>query len=209
MPEFGDYPPSPWDSEAERTLSQLQSPQPPIRTPPPTPPSPAFPPPPPLTPASPIPFFTPHPAEVPTSPPRKIVSYFPTPALAAVTDPLTPRTEQLLRLPLGELNNRFDMGWSRYLFAVCRRGQVQTWQRGETVSRVKEWKASRSAAILSFSWTVASMKEECSRKRAKRTGHVHAVVTSRRHAVTFWERETMTTCSLCRACRSQRRCIHR
>ena len=27
------------------------------------------------------------------------------------------------------------MGWSRYLFAVSRRGQVQTWQRGERVSR--------------------------------------------------------------------------
>ena len=77
-----------------------------------------------------------HPAEVATSHPRKIVpSNRPTPPLAAVTDPLTPRTEQLLRLPLGELNSKFDMGWSRYLFAVSRRGQVQTWQRGERVSR--------------------------------------------------------------------------
>ena len=136
LPKFGDCPPSPWDSDAECTLSQLQSPQPSILTPPPTPPSPPFPPPPPLTPASPIPSFTPHHAEMPTSPPRKIVpSNFPTPPLAAVTDPLTPRTDQLLRLPFGELNSRFDMGWSRYLFAMSRRGQVQTWQRGESVSR--------------------------------------------------------------------------
>ena len=89
-----------------------------------------------LTPASPIPFFTPRPAEVPTSPPRKIVpTNFPTPPLAAVTDPLTPRTQQLLYLPLGELNSRFDMIWSCYLFALRRRGQVKTWQRGERVSR--------------------------------------------------------------------------
>ena len=133
--EFGDCPSSPWDSDAERTLNQLQSPQPPTLTPPPRAPSPPFPPPPPLTLASPIPFFTPHPSQVPTSPSRKIVpSNFPTPPLAAITDPLTPRTEQLLRLPLGELNSRFDMGWSHYLFPVSGRSQVQTWQRGERVS---------------------------------------------------------------------------
>ena len=28
--EFGDCPPSPWDSDAEPTLSQLQSPSPPF-----------------------------------------------------------------------------------------------------------------------------------------------------------------------------------
>ena len=133
---LGTAPPSPWDSDAERTLSQLQSPHAPILTPPPAPPSPPIPPPAPLTPASPIPFFTPYPAEVPTSPPRKTVpTNFPTLPLAAVTDPLTPATEQLLRLPLGELNSRFDMGLPRYLFALCHRGQVQTWQRGESVSR--------------------------------------------------------------------------
>ena len=38
---FGDQPPSPpWDSDAEKCLSELASPQPPLPTPPPSPPSP-------------------------------------------------------------------------------------------------------------------------------------------------------------------------
>ena len=37
---FGDHPPSPtWDSDAEKCLNELASPQPPLRTPPPSPPS--------------------------------------------------------------------------------------------------------------------------------------------------------------------------
>ena len=66
----------------------------------------------------------------PPPPPKFAPANVSTPPLASGSDPLTPRTEELLRLPLPELASRFHMGWSRYAFAQRRRGQVQMWQRG-------------------------------------------------------------------------------
>ena len=63
-------------------------------------------------------------------PPKFAPAHVPSPPLASGSDPLTPRTEQLLRLPLPELDSRVDMGWSRYAFALRHHGQVQMWQRG-------------------------------------------------------------------------------
>ena len=67
----------------------------------------------------------------PPPPPKFAPAHVPTPPLASGSDPLTPRTEQLLRLPLPELDSRFDIGWSRYAFALRRHGQVQMWQRSQ------------------------------------------------------------------------------
>ena len=100
---------------------------------PPSPPSPQTP--------SPTPFV-PHavspptpPSQLPSPPPKFAPAHVPTPPLPWASDPRTPRTEQLLRLPLPELDSRFDMGWSRYAFALRRHGQVQMWQRGQRLSR--------------------------------------------------------------------------
>ena len=64
-------------------------------------------------------------------------AHVPTPPLVSASDPLTPRTEQLLRLTLPELDSQFHMGWSRYAFALRRHGQMQMWQRGQRLSRLQ------------------------------------------------------------------------
>ena len=102
---------------------------------PPSPPSHRTPSPIPLVPHAVCPPIPPSQLPSPPPPPKFAPAHVPTPPLASRTDPLTPRTEELLRLPLPELDSRFDMGWSRYVFALRRQGQVQMWQRGQRLSR--------------------------------------------------------------------------
>ena len=92
---------------------------------PPSPPSHRTPSPIPLVPHAVSPPTPPSQLPSPPPPPKFAPAHVPTPPLASGNDPLTPRTEQLLRLPLLELHSRFDMGWSRYVFALRRHGQVQ------------------------------------------------------------------------------------
>ena len=77
------------------------------------------------------------PSQLPSPPPpsKFAPAHVPTPPLALGSDPLTPRTEQLLRLPLRELDSRFDMGWSHYVLALRPYGQVQMWHRGQRLGR--------------------------------------------------------------------------
>ena len=124
-------PPSPPSPEPQPlTVTSLPSPPSPPshRTPSPIPlvPHAVSPP----TPPSQLPSPPPSPA-----PPKFAPAHVPTPPLASRSDPLTPRTEQLLGLPPPELDSRFDMVWSRYAFALRRHGQVQMWQRGQRLSR--------------------------------------------------------------------------
>ena len=111
---FGDQPPSPpWDSEAEKCLSELASPQPPLPTPPPSPPSPVTSP----TPLSPPPrphvTSTPYlvaleaveealmctavPPPSPPQPPKYVPKDPPTPLKPTVHGPYSAKTLQLIR----------------------------------------------------------------------------------------------------------------
>ena len=111
---FGDQPPSPpWDSDAEKCLSELASPQPPLPTLPPSPPSPATSP----TPVSPPPrphvTSTPYlvalesvgealtctavPPPSPPQPPKYVPKDPPTPPKPNVHGPYSAKTLQLIR----------------------------------------------------------------------------------------------------------------
>ena len=119
-------PPSPLAPQPQPlTLTSLPSP--------PSPPSHRTPSPIPLVPHAVSPPTPPSQLPSPPPPPKFAPAHVPSPPLASGSDPLTPRTEQLLRLPL--LDSRFDMGWSRYAFALRHHGQVQMWQRGQRLSR--------------------------------------------------------------------------
>ena len=155
---FGDQPPSPpWDSDAEKCLSELASPQPPLPTPPPSPPSPATSP----TPVSPPPrphvTSTPYlvaleaveeslmctavPPPSPPQPPKYVPKDTPTPPKPTVHGPYSAKTLQLIRenhgggvqyFVDGVLNRR-----AMYRFAVQqpKKNPLRVWQEGMRISR--------------------------------------------------------------------------
>ena len=154
---FGDQPPSPpWDSDAEKCLSELASPQPPLPTPPPSPPSPATSP----TPVSPPPrphvTSTPYlvaleaveealmctavPPPSPPQPPKYIPKDPPTPPKPTVHGPYSAKTLQLIwenhgggvqYFVDGVLNRR-----AMYRFAVQqpKKNPLRLWQEGMRIS---------------------------------------------------------------------------
>ena len=109
---FGDQPASPpWDSDAEKCLSELASPQPPLPTPPPSPPPPS------RAPTSPSPLPRPHstpyqvalealeealmctavPPPSPPRPPKYVPKDPPTPSKPTVHGPYSAKPLQLIR----------------------------------------------------------------------------------------------------------------
>ena len=121
----GDAPSSLWHSDAEKSLSQLASPQPPGLTPQPTPPSP-------LSPSYTAPSNKPPSPPYRTPPPPSDVD---TPLLAKATDPIAPRIEQWLVWPLDTLDGHFHVAWTGYHFGLQRHRQVALWKGGNRVSR--------------------------------------------------------------------------
>ena len=126
LPDWLSPPSPPAPQPQPLTLTSLPSP--------PSPPSHRTPSPIPLVPHAVSPPTPP--SQLPSPPPKFAPAHVPTPPLGTGSDPLTSRTEQPLWLPLPELDSRFDMGWSRYAFAMRRHGRVQMWQRGQRLSRL-------------------------------------------------------------------------
>ena len=153
---FGDQPASPpWDSDAEKCLSELASPQPPLPTPPPSPPPPSRAP----TSPSPLPrpYSTPYqvalealeealmctavPPPSPPRPPKYAPKDPPTPPKPTVHGPYSAKTLQLIRDNHGGGVQYFFDGVlncrAMYRFAVQqpKKNPLRVWQEGLRISR--------------------------------------------------------------------------
>ena len=121
--EFGDFIEPYWDSNAEKDLNTLRSPQPPMLSPLPPAPSP----PPPVLLSSPV------------CGPRLVRAHPPTPPPVTLGDPITPRTQYYLsRHTLAEYLSWEQLvmfNLKRYSFAVEHRGPLLLPEQGMCVSR--------------------------------------------------------------------------
>ena len=89
-----------------------------------------------------------------TPPPKIVAANVEPPHFAKLTNPITPRIQKWLGRPLATLHGHFDMGWTRYQFAMQRQGQVALWHVENRLSRSHFLDRSLESARLVMAATV-------------------------------------------------------